>query len=181
MSKIIEIKGDKIKIRDSLIEGPVDFLMLVVLSVLIGLFFGVIATLITKNQRSISHSSILESALFISFAMISYFIAEFTENSAIVSMLVTSMFLSHYTYYNLSPQGKVVITVTVQTLGYMAEATVFGYVGIVSAQTLRHAPFSWQFVLAMFFIVIIGRFGAVFISYGLFSLCTKNNDKLSVR
>jgi NhaP-type Na+/H+ or K+/H+ antiporter len=116
-----------------LIKGPVDFIRLVVLSVLIGLFFGVIATLITKNQRSISHSSILESALFISFAMISYFLAEFTDNSAIVSMLVTSMFLSHYTYYNLSPQGKVVISVTVQTLGYMAEATVFGYVGIVSA------------------------------------------------
>ena len=33
----------------------------------------------------------------------------------------------------------------------------------------------------MFFIVIIGRFGAVFISYGLFSLCTKNNSKLSIR
>jgi NhaP-type Na+/H+ or K+/H+ antiporter len=113
--------------------------------------------------------------------MISYFIAEFTDNSAIVSMLVTSMFMSHYTYFNLSPQGKNVISVTVQTLGYMAEATVFGYVGIVSAQTLRHAPFSWQFVLAMFFIVIIGRFGAVFISYGIFWCCTKNRDKLSLR
>jgi hypothetical protein len=44
-----------------------------------------------------------------------------------------------------------------------------------------HAPFSWQFVLAMFFIVIIGRFGAVFISYGLFSCCTKDSDKLSIR
>lgn len=133
MSKIIEIPGETIQYKDSLIEGPRDFIKLVVLSVLIGLFFGVIATLITKNQRSISHSSILESALFISFAMVSYFLAEFTDNSAIVSMLVTSMFLSHYTYYNLSPQGKVVISVTVQTLGYMAEATVFGYVGIVSA------------------------------------------------
>lgn len=143
MSKIIDIEGDNINYRDSFKEGSVDFLKLVVLSVLIGLFFGVTATLITKNQRSISHSSIMESALFISFAMISYFLAEFTDNSAILSMLVTSIFLSHYTYFNLSPQGKVVISVTVQTLGYMAEATVFGYVGIVSAQTLRHAPFSW--------------------------------------
>jgi NhaP-type Na+/H+ or K+/H+ antiporter len=133
MSEVIEIEGETIPYQKVIVQGPVDFLRLVVLSVLIGLFFGVIATLITKNQRSISHSSILESALFISFAMISYFLAEFTDNSAIVSMLVTSMFLSHYTYYNLSPQGKVVISVTVQTLGYMAEATVFGYVGIVSA------------------------------------------------
>jgi hypothetical protein len=48
MSKIIEIKGDKIKLADSLSEGPIDFIKLVVLSVLIGLFFGIIATLITK-------------------------------------------------------------------------------------------------------------------------------------
>lgn len=33
----------------------------------------------------------------------------------------------------------------------------------------------------MFFIVIIGRFGAVFISYGIFSCCTKIDDKLSIR
>ena len=56
MSKIIEIPGETIQYSDSLIEGPVDFIRLVVLSVLIGLFFGVIATLITKNQRSILES-----------------------------------------------------------------------------------------------------------------------------
>ena len=67
-------------------------------------------------------------------------------------------------------------------MGYMAEATVFGYVGIVSAQTMHYSPTSWLLILGMFFIVIIGRFSAVFISYGLFSLCSKNeSNKLSLR
>jgi hypothetical protein len=52
MSEVIEIEGETIPYQKVIVQGPVDFLRLVVLSVLIGLFFGVIATLITKNQRS---------------------------------------------------------------------------------------------------------------------------------
>ena len=47
--ELIEIKGETIPYKKVIVQGPVDFLRLVVLSVLIGLFFGVIATLITKN------------------------------------------------------------------------------------------------------------------------------------
>ena len=49
MSEVIEIEGESIPYQTVIVQGPVDFLRLVVLSVLIGLFFGVIATLITKN------------------------------------------------------------------------------------------------------------------------------------
>jgi hypothetical protein len=49
MSEVIEIEGETIPYQKVIVQGPVDFLRLVVLSVLIGLLFGVIATLITKN------------------------------------------------------------------------------------------------------------------------------------
>ena len=57
-------------------NGIESFFSLVSISVVIGLIYGIIATLITKNHRAIAHSSILESSLFLSFGMLSYFTAE---------------------------------------------------------------------------------------------------------
>ena len=61
--------------------------------------------------------------------------------------------------------------VTFQTLGYIAEALVFGYVGITSVYSFKHQEFSWQFIVAEFFIVIIGRTAAIFLSYYVFACC----------
>ena len=109
---------------------------LVAISVGIGLFFGIVASLMTKHLRSISHSAINESALFLSLALLSYYISEIVQASAIASLLVTSIVLSHYAFYNLSPQGKHVTSITFQTMGYMAEATVFAFVGVISAREM---------------------------------------------
>ena len=89
-----------------------EFFKLCTVSVLIGLVFGFVATWLTKKFRFIAHSAINESALFLSFAMISYFVSEAIEMSAIVSLLATSMILSHYAWYNLSPQGQHVTSIT---------------------------------------------------------------------
>jgi len=64
-----------------------------------------------------------------------------------------------------------VTSVTFQTLGYIAEAAVFGFVGISIEHYVRFTPFCMIFVVAGFFIVIIGRYAAVYISYYIFQLC----------
>jgi len=79
--------------------------------------------------------------------------------------------MSHYAWYNLSPQGKHVTSVTFQTLGYISEAAVFGFVGISVEHYVYATPFCWTFVIAGFFIVIIGRYAAVYIAYYLFAMC----------
>jgi len=43
----------------------------------------------------------------------SYSISEYYEQSAIVTLLVCSLVMSHYGWYNLSPQGKHVSSVTI--------------------------------------------------------------------
>lgn len=162
-------------------ELMLNFFKLCSISVLIGLVFGFMAALLTKTCRFISHSAIHESSLFICAAMLAYFISEAFEMSAIVSLLATSIILSHYAFYNLSPQGQHVTSVTFQTLGYMAEAIVFAYVGVISASTLTTQRICWKLVLGLFFIVIIGRFLAVYISYFVFecACCGKKKNKLS--
>ena len=58
---------------------------------------------------------------------------------------------------------------------------VFVFVGLSVTYYLRE-EISWTFIIAEFFIIIIGRFMAIFISYNLFRCCTKDeNEKLSVR
>ena len=89
-----------------------DFLWLSTKSILIGLTFGLIPTLMTKHFRFLTHSSIIESSMYFSFAMMPYFLADMFELSGIVSLLVTTLVMSHYGWYNLSPQGKHVTSVT---------------------------------------------------------------------
>jgi NhaP-type Na+/H+ or K+/H+ antiporter len=90
--------------------------------------------------------------------------------------------MAHYTWYNLSPQGKHVTSVAFQTLGYGCEAFVFSYVGL-SIMYYKSYPFSWQFILGEFFIVFIGRFLATVLSYQLFRICRRkqSNSILSFR
>lgn len=80
-----------------------NFIKLALSSVFIGSACGFVGALMTKHFRFISHSAIGESSLIISFAMIGYFISEILELSGIVSLLMTSIVMSQYTFYNLSP------------------------------------------------------------------------------
>jgi len=148
-----------------------DFIWLSFRSILIGLGFGLLPTLMTKHFRFLSHSSIFEASILISFAMMSYFLSDLWKLSGIVSLLVCTLVMSHYGWYNLSPQGKHVTSVTFQTLGYIAEAAVFGFVGVSAEHYVFQTPFCWGFVVAGFFIVMIGRYAAVYIAYYIFACC----------
>ena len=62
----------------------------------------------------------------------------------------------------------------------MSEAAVFIYVGIIFSYNYYVYPICWTFVVVMFFIVIIGRFLAIYLSYALFMCCKgKEENKLS--
>ena len=53
----------------------------------------------------------------------------------------------------------------------MAEATVFGFVGVISAKELTTKHYCIEFAAMMFVVVIVGRFAAVYTSYYIFSCC----------
>ena len=105
-------RKDKFYSSDFFPNVMLNFLKLCSVSILIGLVFGFIASYLTKICRFISHSAVHESSLFICAAMLAYFVSEALEMSAIVSLLATSIILSHYAFYNLSPQGQHVTSVT---------------------------------------------------------------------
>ena len=80
-----------------------DFIILAIVSILLGIAMGMLSAIMTKYFRMISHSAVSESAFLILAAMMSYFISETIHMSGIVTLLVTSVCMTHYTWYNLSP------------------------------------------------------------------------------
>lgn len=107
-----------------------NFFYLSLVSCLIGLVFGVLTGLITKHCRFLTKNAVHETFLLVTMAFLSYYLADLLEMSGIISIIVTSVMQAQYSWYNLSPQGKSVSSVTFQTLSYFAEALIFSYVGL---------------------------------------------------
>jgi len=153
-------------------------------SVAIGLATGIISSLLFKWFRFLCHSSITETLLIFIIAMVTYFSSEALELSGIISLLTCGITMAHYTWYNLSPQGKTVSSVTVSVLGSAAESLVFAYIGLcvfTYAQGARVGLASdhiWSisFIGWMTAIIIVGRCSAVGIAHFLFGLCSKKQD-----
>ena len=121
--------------------------MLGVISVLIGLIYGVIVSLIFKHLRFMTVSPIIETFIIFSLCLTAYFTSELLviggiQMSGIISLLTCGIFNAHYSYYNLSPQGKIATTLTFSFLGEACEAAVYSYVGIALYSMI---PTWWSF------------------------------------
>jgi sodium/hydrogen exchanger-like protein 6/7 len=92
--------------------------------------------------------------------------------SGIISLLTCGIVQSHYTYYNLSPQGKTAATLTVSFLGTAAEAGVYSYIGI-GLYSLIPTWWSTTFIFAQLLIIIGGRLIAVMFVFYLGRLCCR--------
>lgn len=152
-----------------------EFVMLAVISLGVGLIFGFITSFAFKNLSFLRVNPIVETFLMFAFSMISYFVSDSikiagTQMSGITSLLTCGIVQSHYTYYNLSPQGKTASLFVVSFLGVAAEAAVYSYVGIA---LLNAIPEWWSFgfIFAQFFMIVIGRVVAVFFVFYMFRCC----------
>ena len=152
-----------------------QFIMLGVVSLLIGVLFGLGSSYLFKACSFLRGNAILETFVLFSFSMGSYFVSNAIiisgiEMSGIISLLTCGIVQSHYAYYNLSPQGKTCSTLTISFIGTVAEAGVYSYVGIA----LYAAIATWwsaYFIIAQTVIIIVGRLVAIFFSFYLFRLC----------
>lgn len=106
------------------------FIYLALASILIGLGGGILSSLLFKYFRFLTHSAITETLCLMIFAFICYFISEALKMSGIISLLTCGVTMAHYTWYNLSPQGKTISSVTFSIFGSGAEAVVFSYIGL---------------------------------------------------
>ena len=144
----------------------------------IGVIFGFGTSLLFKHLRFLTSSAVTETFVMMAMGLMAYYISEITvilglDMSGIISLLTCAIIQSHYTWYNLSPQGKSTTAVTFAFLGHTAEAAVYSYVGISLYATI---PGWWSigWITIQFFIIVIGRLIAVFGTFYLFRLCFKH-------
>ena len=80
-----------------------EFVMLGVSSILIGLIFGLLQSYLMKKVRSLTREPVAECAIIFSVAYIAYVLAEMLGQSGIIALLTAGITMAHYGWYNLSP------------------------------------------------------------------------------
>ena len=83
-----------------------DFILLSVLSLSIGLFYGGLSAFILKHFRALTKDSVAECIFLFSFGYLCYVTAETLKQSGIIALLTCGIMMAHYAWYNLSPQGR---------------------------------------------------------------------------
>lgn len=83
-----------------------QFLLLCLISLSVGIGFGMLVSLLLKWCRFLTVSSIKETLIIFSMGYMTYSVGELCKASGIISLLACGLTMSHYAWYNLSPQGK---------------------------------------------------------------------------
>jgi NhaP-type Na+/H+ or K+/H+ antiporter len=78
------------------------FFTLSSLSILTGLFMGLLSSIVFKKMRFLTENPTIECNLVFCFGYLSYCLAEVIHCSGIISLLTCGILMAHYTWYNLS-------------------------------------------------------------------------------
>jgi len=134
-----------------------DFGMLSLQSLCLGALFAMASSLLLKNFRSFTKNPVHESMIIFCFGYLAYVCSEVIHASGIITLLTCGVVMAHYTWYNLSPQGKQSSFIVFQFNGFVFEAFVFSYLGLTffSYQTLDWSP---DLFLCELIVIMVGRF-----------------------
>lgn len=155
------------------------FILLGVVSFLIGAAFGLASSLFLKYFRSLTHNPINQAVILLSFAYISYITSELLHESGIISLLVCGIVQAHYSFYNLSSLGQHASYVIFQFISFFMEAFVFIYLGFsfFSFSGLRWCP---KLIMMEIGVIMVGRFIAV-VGLLIFLKICKFDSKLNFK
>lgn len=149
-----------------------NFIYISFLSILLGAAFGLISAAVSNYFTSFKHSPAKEVFLILLFSYLSYVLSEMAGWSAIMTLFVCGVTMSHYTYHNISEEAKKGSVITINTLGHAAEAFLFIYLGI-GIYTTDQETFNLKLTLLIVAGGFVGRAAAVFIPLGLFAAFKK--------
>jgi NhaP-type Na+/H+ or K+/H+ antiporter len=133
-----------------------SFIGLAINSLFIGTLFGLLSAYVLKTFREFSKSAVYEAMMIFCIGYLSYVTSEMAQYSGIISLLTAGVVMAHYTWYNLSPQGKQSSFIVFQFLGYLIEAFVFSYLGLTFFSYFDEV-WSLDLILVELVIIVVGR------------------------
>lgn len=137
------------------------FLYNLVLSVVLGLILGFLSSFMTKNLIQIKNNPSKEVALQFYVGWTGYLIAAILDCSGIITILITAIISSHYAYYNMNPDSRIVVSDTFYLLGDGTRALIFAYLGL-TALSYDVGDISFLFMFLMLLAILVCRFATVF-------------------
>lgn len=128
-----------------------EFTTLTVKSLLVGIAGAMILAVLLKNFRFLTRSPVHEIIMVFVTGYMTYMVSETMKLSAIVSLLACGICMAHYAWYNLSNQSKVNSAVSVEAIGFAAEAFVFVYIGLTA---FSYNDLEWSLVFCVGEIIV---------------------------
>ena len=124
-----------------------SFCYMSIASVAMGIAFGLLQSFIVKRFRSLRENPLAQVSTLFLIGYLSYVTAEVATISGtyiniihiyiyiyigIITLFCAAFTMSHYAYYSLTPKVQHSSTILFKTIGYIAEAFVFTYLGLVT-------------------------------------------------
>lgn len=151
------------------------FSMITMLSVIIGVGFGLIASFISKNVPTLKIHPAREVFLILLVAYLGYVVSEMCHLSGIMTIFCCGMTMSYYTLYNMSSKSRKGSQLAVETIGHAAESFLFAYTGL-SLLAITEGEISLSFTFLVLFSTFIARAIAIGVSYILLCKLTEKLD-----
>lgn len=141
------------------VMGIVSFFTISFGGALIGIFFGVLSSLLTRLTHM---ARLLEPVIILVMAYLSYLVGDMVKWSGIISMIVCGMLQASYAFHNMSHKSLITIRRFLKTLANFFEAIIFVDLGIAIVR--KSLIWAVGFLLWSLFITLIARFIVTFIS-----------------
>ena len=134
---------------------------LFITSFIVGAIVGMISAYFFKRMERFNMNRVQQISLLLLFAFISYTICDYLQYSALIGLLSTALFMSHYTFFNLSFLTREESTVITMVLNYLAEAFAFSLIGMTIVDYSTRA-YSIRFVLIELMLIVLTRGLSIF-------------------
>ncbi len=152
-----------------------DFLILSFSSIIVGVIFGLGASLLLKYLHSTLEnldehlSSSKECTIMFAIAYLSYLIAESFHLSGIITLFCCGFTLAHYGYHNVTSECQTGSILAVETLASVSEGFLFVYLGM-SALTIKAANVNFFLIVFTLLATVFARFIGVLLPISLQNL-----------
>ncbi|CAG9330973.1 unnamed protein product [Blepharisma stoltei] len=132
------------------------FLYYAVTSILLGIFFGVVSAILTRNFEILREDPSKSIALQLYVSLMSYMCAQALGLAENVTLMVCGIISGHYAWHNLGKTSKIVASNGISFIGDAAEALIFSYLGL-TAFSYKNDHIDFIYIFTIICSILIAR------------------------
>lgn len=136
-----------------------DFFNLSIRSILMGACVGLLVSW-TLKVFNLTYDPVKECTIMLTFAYLSYLVAEQSSLSGIISMFSCGLFMAHYAYWNISKKARHGTELAVCSIANINQSFLYIYMGL-SAYSIEPEFVRWDMVWTTITAILVCRIFSV--------------------